>query len=261
MSLARRLERPGHGQRGRHDRLLGDGKRQADQEHRGPSRRCDLPAIPPRRAAGFRRPRSHGQTLGRRRQADSPVRALRRTGHESGRHARRRPDRRRRLVGRGPPGCRLPMGRSFAGWPRTRPRWKCFCSSGRPKRRPPVPLRNKRPARPTRREKLFNEKRRARRGPPPSAAAAAPRPPRALPRKRPRLRRRRNSGHISDGESRYFREREIGTLIRPISRPVLPRTTSPGSCLTARRMIRAIDFQGTTVIVEQPSGSRVTRTA
>ena len=40
--LARRLERPGHGRRRRHDHALGHGKRQADQEHRGPSRRCNV---------------------------------------------------------------------------------------------------------------------------------------------------------------------------------------------------------------------------
>ena len=39
------------------------------------------------------------------------------------------------------------------------------------------------------------------------------------------------------------------------------RTTSPGTCLTARRMILEIEFQGTTVMVEQPSGSLVTKTA
>ena len=44
-------------------------------------------AIPARRAVRFRRPRSHSQTLGPRRQSDSPVRALRRTGDEGGRNA------------------------------------------------------------------------------------------------------------------------------------------------------------------------------
>ena len=69
-------------------------------------------AIPARRAACQRRPRSHGQALGRRGQPDSPVRALRRAGDEGGGDARRRAGCRRRLVGRGPRWRRLPTARS-----------------------------------------------------------------------------------------------------------------------------------------------------
>ena len=59
-------------------------------------------AVPPRRAARFRRPRPPRQALGRLRQPGPPVRADGRIGDEGCRHRRRQADHRRRLVGRGP---------------------------------------------------------------------------------------------------------------------------------------------------------------
>ena len=67
-------------------------------------------------------------------------------------------------------------------------------------------------------------------------------------------------GYLSIQVLRYFTARLHLDICRS-NITLLYRTTSPGTCLTDRMMIREIELHGTTVIVEQPSGSRVTKTA
>ena len=79
-------------------------------------------------------------------------------------------------------------GKIVAGWPQIRPRWKWPFSSGRPKRRPPVPPRRKQP-RGRRGAEAVRQKRRVAKTAT-EAAAPPPRPPRASPRKKRPWRRR-----------------------------------------------------------------------